>query len=107
MRAGVSNETPGKVTGRDGKQYTAKRRQRVKQAPDLIEQASAFNTEIINFIADYCPRVAQWHKAHPELPKQDRGHIIWQLYQCAEMVQRLAQAIDGRSPEDAWSEEHV
>src|SRR3974390_2535956 len=40
MRSGVSNDTPEKVTGRDGKQYAAKRKQRAKPAPDLDEQAN-------------------------------------------------------------------
>jgi len=107
MRSGVSNDTPEKVTGRDGKQYAAKRKQRAKPAPDLDEQANLYLREMLDFIVDYCPRVERWPGwTNDKLDREVRNGVVWQLYQCAERVQRLAQAIDGRSPEAAWSDEN-
>jgi ParB-like chromosome segregation protein Spo0J len=62
----------------------------------LLEEANKFNTEILEFVADYCPRTLAWHRANSLLSEEDRKVFVSHLYQCAEEIQRLAQAIDGR-----------
>jgi hypothetical protein len=108
MRSGDTNVSPAKVTGRDGKQYTTKRKKSARAAPALDEQANRYLSEFLEFLVDYCQRVEHWPGwQQPGLNKEIRKGVVSQLYQCAERVQRLAQAIDGRSPEAAWSDDDV
>ena len=57
--------------------------------------ANAFIRKILTFTSEYCADVSTWHEQR-SLSGEDRGAVVRTLYQCANEVMLLAQALDGR-----------
>jgi DNA-binding Lrp family transcriptional regulator len=101
-RSTVTNVTVGRL-GLDGKVRKLPKLKTKVVAPEAAnEKIKAFVREIVNLMF----RMSQF-KNSGQMPSDEmRKGLVSNLYQCAEEIMRLAQAIDGRDPEAAWSEEH-
>jgi predicted transcriptional regulator len=102
-RSVAENSATGKRTGKDGKQYKAKKPKKAKAEPRQVdEKIAAFVSELVSVMA----RISKFQSSNKSMPTPEmRKGLVATLYQCADRVQRLAQAIDGRDPEAAWSDE--
>lgn len=106
-RGSVGENSPtGKRTGKDGKQYMASKAR--QQAPalrkmpeppkidmDVIKQAGAFHTGLMQYTEEFCARVTQWHAAN-QIDSESHDCVVQALEMASMRLQRTAQDIDGR-----------
>jgi ParB/Sulfiredoxin domain len=59
------------------------------------KEANDFIREVLTFTQDYVARTVEWHDS-ANLSDEDRTALVRSLYQCADKIMHLAQAIDRR-----------
>lgn len=84
-----------------GKPQTArsKKSRKPKKAVDglsVIEQVSAFHTELVDFIGDYCANVEAWREKNPDLCDEAFNCLYNALETSSMRLGRMAQTLDGR-----------
>ncbi|UPK31756.1 hypothetical protein IVB18_25845 [Bradyrhizobium sp. 186] len=62
---------------------------------NVIKQAGAFHTELLNYTLEFCERIKSWHAEHP-VDEESHGCVVQALETASMRLQLMAQEIDDR-----------